>query len=234
MAKTFHIDRLFKNQNLSGSDIKILEYIVDNPEKVQKEGIRQLAKINFTSTASIIRLAKKLGYSGYNELIFDVKKMTSESSIKDRQNLVNNSKFPSLDEINFYFNKNKYIYIYGEGFCEFVTGYIHRKLLVKKYNVILLHGLEIPIVYDEMHNPTLLLISKSGENFSCINKIEQMRSFNGNVVSITSNPNSTISKSSDISFSIPDDNIADNKNEGFTTFFGDSINLLEQIFSKIL
>ncbi|MDU5102297.1 MAG: hypothetical protein E6240_07690 [Clostridium butyricum] len=61
-----------------------------------------------------------------------------------------------------------------------------------------------------------------------------MRSFNGNVVSITSNPNSTISKSSDISFSIPDDNIADNKNEGFTTFFGDSINLLEQIFSKIL
>ena len=105
MAKTFHIDRLFKNQNLSDSDIKILEYIVDNPEKVQKEGIRQLAKINFTSTASIIRLAKKLGYSGYNELIFDVKKMTSESSIKDRQNLVNNSKFPSLDEINFYFNK---------------------------------------------------------------------------------------------------------------------------------
>ena len=69
---------------------------------------------------------------------------------------------------------------------------------------------------------------------SCINKIEQMRSFNGNVVSITSNSNSTISKSSDISFSIPDDNIADNKNEGFTTFFGDSINLLEQIFSKIL
>lgn len=40
MAKTFHIDRLFKNQNLSDSDIKILEYIVDNPEKVQKEGIR--------------------------------------------------------------------------------------------------------------------------------------------------------------------------------------------------
>ena len=49
-----------------------------------------------------------------------------------------------------YLNKNKYIYLYGEGFCEFVTGYIHRKLLVKKYNVILLHGLEIPIVHEKI------------------------------------------------------------------------------------
>lgn len=234
MAKTFHIGRLFKNESLTNSEIKILEYIIDSPERVKKEGIRQLAKANFTSTASVVRLAKKLGYSGYNELLFDIKKMTNKPIIEDPKSKINTSILPSLEEIKSYFNKEKYIYIYGEGFCEFVTGYIHRKLLVKKFNVILLHGLEIPIVYDEKHNPTLLLISKSGETFSCIKKIEQMRDLNGHVVSITSNSNSTIARSSNITFSIPDNNITDNTNEGYTNFFGNCINLLEDIFSNKL
>lgn len=234
MTKTFHIGRLFKNQSLSNSEINILEYIMENPEKVKKEGIRQLAKANFTSTASVVRLAKKLGYSGYNELIFDIKKMTNGTVVEGGKSIINTSILPSLEEFNSYFNKENYIYIYGEGFCEFVTGYIHRKLLVKKYNVILLHGLEIPIVYTEKHNPTLLLISKSGETFSCINKIQQMKDLNRPVVSITSNSNSTIAKASDMTFSIPDNNITDNTNEGYTNFFGNCINLLEDIFSNKL
>ncbi|MGX4599000.1 MurR/RpiR family transcriptional regulator [Faecalimicrobium sp. JNUCC 81] len=239
MNKTFHVGRIFKNQNLSDSEVKILEYMFASPEKIKKEGIRQLAKANFTSTASIIRLAKKLGYSGYNELIFDVKRMTSDTlvnSIKKEDSFSWNSKRPlnDLNELSkTYLNKDKYIYLYGEGFCEFVTGYIHRKLLVKKYNVILLHGLEIPIVYEKNHNPTLIVISKSGENFACIRKIEQLSDLGGDIISITSNSNSSISTISDVSLSIPVSHVADSKNEEFTTFYGDSINLLEVLFSRV-
>lgn len=239
MNKTFHVGRIFKNQNLSDSEIKILEYMFASPEKIKKEGIRQLAKSNFTSTASIIRLAKKLGYSGYNELIFDVKRMTSDievNSIKNEDSFSWNSKRPlaNLNELSkTYLNKDKYIYLYGEGFCEFVTGYIHRKLLVKKYNVILLHGLEIPIVHEKEHNPTLIVISKSGENFACIRKIEQLAELGGDIIAITSNYNSSISTISDVSLSIPVSHVADSKNKEFTTFYGDSINLLEDLFSRV-
>lgn len=239
MNKTFHVGRIFKNQNLSDSEVKVLEYIFANPEKIKKEGIRQLAKSNFTSTASIIRLAKKLGYSGYNELIFDIKRMTSctlDNNSDNENGFLWSSKNPLADfnELSKkYLNKNKYIYLYGEGFCEFVTGYIHRKLLVKKYNVILLHGLEIPIVHEKDHDPTLIVISKSGENFACIRKIEQLSSLGGDIISITSDSNSSISVMSDVSFSIPVSNIADSKNEEFTTFYGDSINLLEDLFSRV-
>lgn len=239
MNKTFHVGRIFKNQNLSDSEVKVLEYIFANPEKIKKEGIRQLAKSNFTSTASIIRLAKKLGYSGYNELIFDIKRMTSctlDNNSGNENDFLWSSKIPLADfnELSKkYLNKNKYIYLYGEGFCEFVTGYIHRKLLVKKYNVILLHGLEIPIVHEKDHDPTLIVISKSGENFACIRKIEQLSSLGGDIISITSDSNSSISVMSDVSFSIPVSNIADSKNEEFTTFYGDSINLLEDLFSRV-
>ncbi len=239
MNKTFHVGRIFKNQNLSDSEVKVLEYIFANPEKIKKEGIRQLAKSNFTSTASIIRLAKKLGYSGYNELIFDIKRMTSytlDNNSDNENGFLWSSKNPLADfnELSKkYLNKNKYIYLYGEGFCEFVTGYIHRKLLVKKYNVILLHGLEIPIVHEKDHDPTLIVISKSGENFACIRKIEQLSSLGGDIISITSDSNSSISVMSDVAFSIPVSNIADSKNEEFTTFYGDSINLLEDLFSRV-
>lgn len=239
MNKTFHVGRIFKNQNLSDSEVKVLEYIFANPEKIKKEGIRQLAKSNFTSTASIIRLAKKLGYSGYNELIFDIKRMTSctlDNNSGNENDFLWSSKNPLADfnELSKkYLNKNKYIYLYGEGFCEFVTGYIHRKLLVKKYNVILLHGLEIPIVHEKDHDPTLIVISKSGENFACIRKIEQLSSLGGDIISITSDSNSSISVMSDVAFSIPVSNIADSKNEEFTTFYGDSINLLEDLFSRV-
>ncbi|MGL4572256.1 MAG: MurR/RpiR family transcriptional regulator [Clostridium sp.] len=237
MSNPFHVGRIFKNQNLSESEIKILEYIFDSPEKIKKEGIRMLAKTTFTSTASIIRLAQKLGYSGYNELIFDIKRMTSDNetkSVGNENGFSWNSKFPlsSLEELSKkYLTKDKYIYLYGEGFCEFVTGYIHRKLLVKKYKVLLLHGLEIPIVHEKEHNPTLIIISKSGENFSCIKKIEQLTNLGGDILSITSNLNSGIGRISDVSISIPVSHIADNKNESFTTFYGDSINLLEHLFS---
>ncbi|WP_195972205.1 MurR/RpiR family transcriptional regulator [Clostridium thermobutyricum] len=237
MNNAFHVGRIFKNQNLSESEIQILEHIFDNPEKIKKEGIRQLAKTHFTSTTSIIRLAKKLGYSGYNELIFDIKKMTSNpeiDTIKNENDFSWASKYPlsNLNELSKkYLTKDKYIYLYGEGFCEFVTGYIHRKLLVKKYKVLLLHGLEIPIVHEKEHNPTLIIISKSGENFSCIKKIEHLSALGGDIISITSNLNSGIGRISDVSLSIPVNHIADNKNECFTTFYGDSINLLEHLFA---
>lgn len=239
MSKTFYMNRIFKNQNLSNSELTLLEYMFSNPEKIKKEGIRQLAKSNFISTASIVRLAKKLGYTGYNELIFDIKRITSNNNINKLKNedyFSWNSKCPlsDLNEVSkIYLNKNKYIYLYGEGFCEFVTGYIHRKLLVKKYNVILLHGLEIPIVHEKEHNPTLIIVSKSGENFSCINKINQLIELGGNIISITSDCNSSIGTISDVSISIPINHVADSKNEGFTTFYGDSINVLENLFNKI-
>ena len=120
MNKTFHVGRIFKNQNLSDSEVKVLEYIFANPEKIKKEGIRQLAKSNFTSTASIIRLAKKLGYSGYNELIFDIKRMTSctlDNNSGNENDFLWSSKIPLADfnELSKkYLNKNKYIYLYGE------------------------------------------------------------------------------------------------------------------------
>ena len=96
-----------------------------------------------------------------------------------------------------------------------------------------MHGLEIPIVHEKDHDPTLIVISKSGENFACIRKIEQLSSLGGDIISITSDSNSSISVMSDVSFSIPVSNIADSKNEEFTTFYGDSINLLEDLFSRV-
>ncbi len=235
MSDIFHVDRLFKNPNLSKQEKDILKQIVKEPEEIRKKGIRQLAKEHYTSPASIVRLAQKLGYSGYNELIFDVKRMINSVGVVNRSKLKSYSSLSSdeLDEIMIScLGKDRYKYIYGEGFCEYVTGYIHRKLLVNKHKVILLHGLEIPIVYEEEHNPTLILVSRSGENFSCIKKIEHLRKYSGNIITFTSNSNSTMYKKSDVAFCIEDKNFTDTKNEYFTNFYGDCINLFENLLDQ--
>ena len=234
MADIFHLERIFKNTSLTPTDKKILEFILSNPQKVQTHGIRSLAVATFTSPASIERLAKKLGYSGYSELLFQAKHIAATNAVPQSTDLYNFTTLPQRDlelKIAQLFDRKHYFYIYGEGFNEFVTGYIYRKFLVTHFPALLLSGLEIPLVYEEDQDPVLLLISRSGENFACLQKIEQIEQVNGALISLTANPNSTIAKKSDVPIFIPDTRLSDSANINYTTFFGDCINAFEKLLN---
>ena len=53
------ISKLIQGKNLSELDIKILHYIIENIDDVLERGVREIAKDNFTSPSTIIRLSKK-------------------------------------------------------------------------------------------------------------------------------------------------------------------------------
>ena len=78
-----NIERTFKGIKLTSNDKIILDYITKNIDTCLEEGVRGVAKNSFSSTSSIMRLSKKLGYSGFVELIYDLKKkMTAKKSEK--------------------------------------------------------------------------------------------------------------------------------------------------------
>ena len=236
MKNNFNLERIFKNKNLTDSDKRILKIILNDPATVQTNGIRKLAEQSFSSPASIERLAKKLDYAGYSELLYHAKIITTSASNVDSKELNGLSILPPhifRDRLQKIFNRENYIYLYGEGFNEFVTEYIYRKLLVNHFQTLLLSGIEIPLVYEDSQNPVLLLISRSGENFSCLQKIEQINKVHGKLISITANPNSTISQKSDLPIYLQDDQKSDSANILYTTFFGDSINAFEKILSWV-
>lgn len=59
------IRRLTETTNLSTSDQLIVKYILDNPDCILRYNAKDLAEVCFTSSPTIIRLCKKLGFKGY-------------------------------------------------------------------------------------------------------------------------------------------------------------------------
>jgi len=236
MTENFNLERIFKNKNLTDGDKRILRTILADPSQIQENGIRKLAEDSFSSPASIERLAKKLDYAGYSELVYHAKIITTSGRNVDSNELNELSILPPhifREKLKTILNRNNYIYLYGEGFNEFVTEYIYRKLLVNHFQTLLLSGIEIPLVYESNQKPVLLLISRSGENFSCLKKIEQINKVNGKLISFTSDPNSTIAQKSDLPIHLHDAQKSDGANILYTTFFGDCINSFEKILSWV-
>ena len=67
-------------KNLTNSERKVANYIIKDPHEIMFDTINELAQKVNTSTTTIMRLAHKLGYSGYTELQRDL-----QSYIKDEK-----------------------------------------------------------------------------------------------------------------------------------------------------
>ena len=66
---------------LTQSELSVLQYIDNNSSEVLKMSIHELSEKVFFSTATILRLCKKLNFSGYAELKFALKNSTSSQDL---------------------------------------------------------------------------------------------------------------------------------------------------------
>lgn len=60
-----NIEKITQGKNLTDTEQTVLEYILDQLDTVQTEGVRGVARANYTSTSTIMRLARKMDYSGF-------------------------------------------------------------------------------------------------------------------------------------------------------------------------
>ncbi|TLG74195.1 MurR/RpiR family transcriptional regulator [Culicoidibacter larvae] len=60
------------NAELTDSEIRIADFIISNPAKLESLTIQVLARSTYTSNASIIRFANKLGWRGFSEMKIDL------------------------------------------------------------------------------------------------------------------------------------------------------------------
>lgn len=78
-----------KHQKLFGElDKEIIAYMLNNPEQIKKLSITELADITFTSKSTVLRLVKKLGFSGYSEFKYHLKMSALPDKEKGSDNLV--------------------------------------------------------------------------------------------------------------------------------------------------
>ena len=98
------IDKMKTLDHLTIQEKYLVDYIINNQEDILKKNINELAKLSYTSSATISRLCKKLGFNGYKEFKyqyaaeyshllelkndFKIEPFSSESSIDDALNKI--------------------------------------------------------------------------------------------------------------------------------------------------
>ncbi|MBS6502056.1 MurR/RpiR family transcriptional regulator [Clostridium tertium] len=236
------LSKFIENKGLTEIEIKVLNYIVDNIDEVNKLGVRGIAKNNYTSTSTIMRLSKKLGYSGFLEMQYNLASLKgnelgenlNERDFVDSLDMDSLLKENSSDAINKFvdilFNDDsKFIFIYANGFSGIVAEYINKKLLVMGKRCILSNGTDSIGVFENNldYISSIIVISKSGETPMVLNKVKTAKEHGINVIAFTNERENSISKLADVSFKIDDANKLDDRNLMPNTFFPKVLVLVE-------
>lgn len=215
-----HIDLEILN-SLSQSELSVLNYIYAHKDTVIHMSIQQLSKEVFLSTATILRLCKKLNLSGFSELKYTLKSQithenknttplqTIDKTIQNYYQTIENTgrliDSKSMDMVVGYLISDKRIHLYSNGLSAVSMTYMERFLLSvgrksKYYST-------APLAYrmaSKMNADDIIFIaSTSGATPPVINIAQIAKNSGAVVISITNMNNNPLTKLSDIAFYTP-------------------------------
>ena len=70
---------LTRGESLSRAEYRVLAHLTEHPLLVGNITVRALAQATYVSTATIIRLCQKLGFSGFSEFIWHCKQLLADT-----------------------------------------------------------------------------------------------------------------------------------------------------------
>lgn len=191
---------------LNENDDQIIDYIRENKEIVLNMSIQKLADNLFTVPNTIVRLSKKLGYSGFSELKASLK-MENEDEAEFFSNINYNVKrtyeiidMETVDRAARKIKECRDIFFYGIGdsipFCEMMTKNL--RCVGKKVEF-------FPYPHDMIYsaeninkNDLVFIISTSGETKQLIEACNIVKRKEVFIISLTHLSDNSISRLSDI------------------------------------
>lgn len=200
-----------KHHHLNETECKILDVILTEiKQSNDKIGIREIANKNFVSTTTVFKLAKKLGYNGYSDMLFSLKQSLlenqSKSTLFNFEVLLDNYSEDIINDFLNYLNifKKDRIYVIGLGFSAIATTYIVKKL--STLNFLTYEGSPTDMILNE-NKPTLTIaVSKSAETDDILNLVKRAKKSNHKIVLFTMNKKGRLNKYSDIEFCLKNEN----------------------------
>ncbi|MBU3110214.1 MurR/RpiR family transcriptional regulator [Clostridium lacusfryxellense] len=241
------INKLLQNSELTLLERNVLKYIVLNIDTVIKMGVRGIAKANYTSTSTIMRLSKKLGYTGFVDMHYHLLPLIrkNESGFEDSNNFLPKQqldlllKYITEKQINDFLDcldekSEKIKFIYATGFSAIAADYINKKLLVLGKRCILSSGTDSASVFENNldYINTMFVISKSGETRQVLSKVKTAKENKIKVISFTGETDNSISRIADVSFKIQDSDRLDDGNTSPNMFFPNLLTLFEFLIYK--
>lgn len=243
------ISKLTSGKQLTDLDEEILDYFIKNIDHIQDMGIREVAKNVYTSPATIIRLSKKLGYSGYTDMYYSllplIKKVENEP-----QNQTGSDMYVQFDNALKHIDeesmqqfiehvlclKQKYIFIYATGFSSIAAEYIYKKLLVLGKKVIVASGSDSVGIFENNLDDigAMIVVSKSGETEQVYNKLKKAYDAGIYTVTFTCETENKMTPISNLNLRIHDAHKLDDRNMLPNVFFPAVLYIFETIVEYYL
>lgn len=207
--------------DLSVKELEVAQYIITHSQSVKNMSIQTLAKLNYVSTSTILRLCNKLGYSGFsdfkvdlissspqkfstdilqddinlNDTLQDVNRKVQameKSSIDDTHSIVNLNALDNAIDLIIASNK---IVIFGVGSSGLVGKELEYQLIKIKKDVNCHFDSHISrsIVSTLGKNDLIIIISHSGETPECVELLKLAESLKVPSIAITKMGQSQIS-----------------------------------------
>lgn len=201
--------------SLTITELAVLRYLDANKKQVLDMSVQAVADKNFVSTATIIRLAKKIGYSGFAELKFSIREeiknfekvndsLTFESileehvnNIIDTKNLINKNLIVKV--VN-KMMKAENIHFFGKGLTNTIVSYYSKILFTLGINNFIYEDTHIAYLAAEKMDKSdlVFIVSLSGNTHQPVRMAQIAKSRKATIISITSNTSNSLSSLSDV------------------------------------
>ena len=223
--------------DLNGLQRQILEEIKADIKKNSDMSIKELAKRHYVSPAFLVNLSKKLGYSGYSELIFSFKSNLKSPNMAQMHDLkgIRSTVIRNYSEAlaadfsqNMKRAKEKYIYAAGVGYSMVIIDYISRKCIQKGYRVVYTESLG---ELSEVKENVGIMVSESGETQLVIDQAEKCKKSNYFTIAFLRNENSRLGRIVDLPIIIPKAEWEDELQ--VNTFVPNAIIAFQLLFSQL-
>ncbi|MEG0235306.1 MurR/RpiR family transcriptional regulator [Cetobacterium sp.] len=220
-------------EKLTENEKRVYSYVTENIKSIENLKIKEIAKNTFTSSATVVRTAKKLGFKGYKELIYKIvnKKTILECNvIGQRFNIKNEEQLNEMIELI----DNGKIMLYAEGLASAIVLYIYEKLLLAGKNVelfnspvcrLMLNNHDVEVDYD-----AIIIVSRLGKGDISLKIAEYLKGLGSKVVLFTSNKKSKLYDSADLIFEYKEHSDGSYENYYPTSFYGYTILFFEELF----
>lgn len=220
-------------EQLTENEKRVYSYLTKNTEEIENLKIKEIAKNTFTSSATVIRTAKKLGFKGYKELIYKIvnrKAILDCNIISQRFNTKNKEQLNQIIELI----DNGKVMLYAEGLAGTIVSYIYKKLLLAGKNVELFNSSVCRVILSnhgvKVDYDAIIIVSRLGREDIPLKVAKYLKSLGSKVVLFTSSKRSQLYEVADLAFEYKEYNEGSYENYYPTQFFGYTILFFEELF----
>ncbi len=226
-----NIETLIEKYQLNEAEAQALRFMEQHKSDLKKIGIREVAKQAFVSTATIVNMSKKIGFSGYSELVFSMQHpMTPSISLTSE--LVSDEQFQAFNTLLQTYRDQR-IMVLASGFSQNIANYMSERLNLYGFRATANSHLEFlrETVKDHI---LILLISNSGETQRLIELTQLAQEHHLATIAFVGVEQSTIGSLAQLTIS--SQTYSPRSFQAFepNLFFGTALNQFELLLSQAL